>query len=256
MAAQPLVSSHPKLGMAEVARLAAREGYLFGLSFVFRQRVAQSVPEFSPNFNNRQLPIVFMVPGYMEKPGCFATLYEELLWSGVRVALYQPRYVLASVYDMADDFGQYMDEVLAQSECEGANTYLVGHSMGGLIVRKAMAHRWNTNTQVQHLFTLASPNNGTRMAHFGVGECAVDMLPNSDFLNTLNVEDDAHRCKMSSVIAIPDALILHHRYAHLEGASNHVVDKTGHMALLDEPRLIELLKRRMQGNNPHQLLGA
>jgi hypothetical protein len=256
MAAQTPVNRHPKLGMADVAKLAAREGYLFGLSFVFRQRMAQTVPEFSPNFHNRQLPIVFMVPGYLEKPGCFATLYEELLWSGVRVALYQPRYVLASVHDMAHDFGQYMDNVLAQTECEGANTYLVGHSMGGLIVRKAMTQRWQTHTQIQHLFTLASPNNGTRMAHLGVGDCAVDMLPNSDFLNALNVEDDAHRHKMSSVIAIPDALILHHRFAHLEGAANHVIDKTGHMALLDEPRLIELMKRQMQGNNPHQLLGA
>jgi hypothetical protein len=35
-----------------------------------------------------------------------------------------------------------------------------------------------------------------------------------------------------------------------------VIDRTGHMALLDEPRLIELLKRKMQGQNPHQLLGA
>ncbi|MFN7505148.1 MAG: esterase/lipase family protein, partial [Limnobacter sp.] len=167
-----------------------------------------------------------------------------------------PKYVLASVHDMARDFGYYMDTVLQQAECENANTYLVGHSMGGLIVRKAMSTRWHSHSQVQHLFTLASPNNGTRMAHFGLGDCAIDMLPNSNFLNELNEEDDAHRQKMSSVIAIPDALILHHRFAHLEGAANHVIDRTGHMALLDEPRLIQLLKEKMQGHNPHQLLGA
>ena len=256
MAARPPETiTSPPSGISHVARLAAREGYLFGLSFVFRQRVAQTVPEFSPNFHNRQLPIVFMVPGYLERAGCFSTVYEELLWSGVRVAFYQPRYVLASVKNMAQDFGQYMDEVMRRPECEGAKVYLVGHSMGGLIARKAMIARWQHKADIQHVFTLATPNNGTWMAHLGVGECATDMLPGSAFLDELNYADLQYRHKMSSVIATPDCLILHGRYAKLSGASNHIIDGSGHMALLDDPRLIRLLKQRVQSDNPHQLLG-
>ncbi|WP_370262338.1 esterase/lipase family protein [Limnobacter sp.] len=248
--------SHSPYGMGDVARLAAREGYLFGLSFLFRQRIPSVVPPISPNFENRQLPLVVLVPGYLEKPGCFAGLYDELLWSGVRVALYQPRYTLASVAQMAQHFQEYLDGLLNLPHCQNSHTYLVGHSMGGLIVRQAMAKQWNTGLPVQHLFTLATPNNGTQMAHLGVGDCVQDMLPGSAFLAELNQSDVDHRHRMSSVIATPDCLILSAKNAHLEGAANHVMPGSGHMALLDDPRLVGLLQQRVQIDHPHQLIGA
>ncbi|HEX4918601.1 MAG TPA: alpha/beta hydrolase [Limnobacter sp.] len=243
-------------GVTDIAKLAARESYLFGLSFLLRQRLPGTVPPFSPNIHNRQLPLVVLVPGYLEKPGCFAALYEDLLWSGVRVALYQPRYTLAGISDMAQHFTEYLDHLLNQPHCQNANTYLVGHSMGGLIVRRAMAERWNSGLPVQHLFTLATPNNGTQMAHLGVGECVLDMLPGSEFLVRLNEDDQTHRNRMSSVIATPDCLILNARNAELEGANNLVLEGSGHMALLDDPRTAGVLQRRMQTDHPHQLVGA
>ncbi|HEX4844391.1 MAG TPA: hypothetical protein VFV57_12015 [Limnobacter sp.] len=256
MQPKPGPTSDQAMQMMAVAKLAARESYLFGLSFLLRQRLPRTVPAVSPNIHNRQLPLVVLVPGYLEKPGCFAALYEELLWSGVRVALYQPRYALAGVADMAQHFAQYLDRLLGQAHCQNACTYLVGHSMGGLIVRQAMATRWNSGLPVQHLFTLATPNNGTQMAHLGVGECVLDMLPGSEFLSRLNEDDQAHRHRMSSVIATPDCLILSARNAELEGAHNVVFDGSGHMALLDDPRTVSVLQRRMQIDHPHQLLGA
>ncbi|HEX4878949.1 MAG TPA: hypothetical protein VFV39_03810 [Limnobacter sp.] len=238
----------------DLARLAAREGYLFGLSFLVRQRLPRAVPRLSPNFHNRQLPLVVMVPGYLETPGCFAGLYEELLWSGVRVAFYQPRYTLAGVEHMASHFAEYLEALLDQPHCHNAHVYLVGHSMGGLIVRRAMATRWQDGLPVQHLFSLATPHNGTQMAHLGVGECVLDMLPGSAFLQELNQADLAHRTRMSSVIATPDCLILSANNARLDGANNLILPGSGHMALLDDDRLIRLLLGHIQSAQPQHLL--
>lgn len=255
MSARPPVEHSGPMTFGNLAYAAMRESYLLGWSFLVRQRMPQAVPTYSPNFHNRQLPLIVTVSGYMENPGCFAALNEELLLSGIRVAHYKPRYLLASVRDMAADFGDFLDRTLSKAECENSPVYLLGHSMGGLIVRKAMSSRWESHTQVQHLFTLASPNNGTQMAHLGIGECALDMVPNSDFILELNAEDRAHRHRMSSIIATPDALILHEKYAQLPGAQHHTINATGHMAVLDDPRLVWILKRQCQIDNPNQLLG-
>lgn len=255
MSARPPTEYTGPMTLSNLAYAAMRESYLMGWSFLVRQRIPQVVPTYSPNFHNRQLPLVITVAGYMENPGCFSALYEELLVSGIRVAHYKPRYLLASVRDMAADFGEFLDHVLAKPECEKSPVYLLGHSMGGLIVRKAMGSRWETHDQIQHLFTLASPNNGTQMAHLGIGECALDMVPNSDFILELNQEDRPHRHRMSSIIATPDALILDAKYAQLPGAQHHTIHASGHMAVLDDPRLAWILKRQCQIDNPYQLLG-
>ncbi|HEY1058308.1 MAG TPA: alpha/beta hydrolase [Limnobacter sp.] len=255
MSARPPVQNTGPLTLGGAAKVAVREGYLMGLSFLFRQRVPKLLPTYSANFHNRQLPLVVMVPGYIERPGCFAALYEELVFSGMRVALYTPRYVLASVRDMSADFGQFLDHLVAKPECENSPIYLLGHSMGGLIVRKAMSTRWDSHAQVQHLFTLASPNNGTKMAHLGIGDCVVDMMPGSEFLTELNGEDRHQRHRMSSIVVTPDALILGPEFAQLPGAQHHHIDASGHMAVLDDPRLAWILKRQCQIDNPHQLLG-
>lgn len=251
MAALPPILHKPAESLVGHARAAAREGYLLGLSFLFRQRVPNAIPQFSPNFQDHRLPIVFLVPGYLENHGCFSTLYEELLWSGVRLALYKPRYTLASVREMASDFATFMNLTLSREECENSPVFLVGHSMGGLICRQAMLKHWQMRQQVQHLFTLATPHQGTHMAHLGLGDCVVDMLPGSRFLSELNKADRAYRHKMTSVIATPDALLLRTKAAKLDGARHTLLERSGHMALLDDARLFNHLKAEIY---PH--LGA
>lgn len=70
--------------------------------------------------------------------------------------------------------------------------YLMGHSMGGLIARKAemFAHR-----DLDGLITIATPHYGTAMAHLplgGVSKSVTQMRLNSDFL----LELDANPAKV------------------------------------------------------------
>lgn len=235
------------------ARIMAREGYLMGLSFLLRQRIPNHVPRFSPNFQDRRAPVVFLIPGYLEKPGCFETLYDELFWSGMRVALYQPKYVLASIQEMAADFGRFMDDVLERSTCENCPVYIIGHSMGGLVARTAMLPRWHMHDRVKHIFTLATPHQGTPVAHLGLGDCVEEMLPGSLFLESLNESDTHRRDRISCLIARPDYLLLRSRAARLEGCQEIVFDDSGHMAMLDDIRLVRHISEACRMSTPDYL---
>ena len=65
--------------------------------------------------------------------------------------------------------------------------HLIGHSMGGLVVRDAVQHRGLAGL-ASTAVTIATPHSGTRLARFVPGPAARQMRPGSSFLADL---DDA-----------------------------------------------------------------
>ena len=131
----------------------------------------------------RGLAPVLFVHGYCGSERVWAPLRAALASAGFNCLIslcYNA--VTSDVREVAD---RLVDESRRALHATGAGkVHLVGHSLGGLVVREAVQRRGLaglTGTAV----TIATPHGGTWLARFGLGPCARQMRPGSDFLNEL-----------------------------------------------------------------------
>ena len=115
------------------------------------------------------------------------------IWSPLRSALTDAGFgcLIALRYNaFRADIGQIADWLVQQAhrsmEVTGVpGVHLIGHSMGGLVVREAVQHRGLAGLAVTAV-TIATPHTGTRLARFVPGPSARQMRPGSAFLDKLN----------------------------------------------------------------------
>jgi pimeloyl-ACP methyl ester carboxylesterase len=117
---------------------------------------------------------------------------------------------------------------------------LVGHSMGGLVVR-AYLRRFGPSG-VAKVITLGSPNHGTRWARAAFGADARQMEPDSAWLAKLN---EAERPPVPALClwSTHDAVVLPPSSGRLDGATEIVMPALGHLAMFFSPRILALLEK-------------
>ena len=104
---------------------------------------------------------------------------SDLVWGPLRQVLAAAGFD-AVVTVSYDSFGVPVDEVtrciadLVRDAAPGA--HLVGHSLGGLLVRRAIADHALAGA-VGAAVTISTPHGGSPFARFAVGHCARLMLP-------------------------------------------------------------------------------
>ena len=104
---------------------------------------------------------------------------------------------------------------------------LVAHSMGGLVSREVLTNtKYTGYPQANRLITVGTPHHGSPLAHFqfvgeirdqivrafsgdgllfgavfdGAGEAKIDLLPNSEFLTTLNARPNPQGLTITCII--------------------------------------------------------
>ena len=120
-----------------------------------------------------------------------------------------------SIQDFSGMLCEEIDEVLTET---GSNQVdLVGHSMGGLVIRSYLANNPGT-TKVRKVITLGSPHAGSKLAVLGVGKAVKEMIPNSPFLEELNRELQMPESGcFYAIYTIVDNLVLPNESAKLTG---------------------------------------
>jgi pimeloyl-ACP methyl ester carboxylesterase len=121
----------------------------------------------------------------------------EHMWQPLRVALATAGFdhVIALRYNtFRADIRSVADWLVDQAErtmgaCGSRAVHLVGHSMGGLVVRAAV-QSGGLGDRARTVVTLATPHRGTTFARFVPGPGARQMSPGSAFLRELAA--DAH----------------------------------------------------------------
>jgi pimeloyl-ACP methyl ester carboxylesterase len=120
--------------------------------------------------------------------------------------------------------------------------HLVGHSLGGLIIRRALAASAALSLQTASAVTIASPHGGAPLARIAPGRCARIMhrgprsvLPRADApgpVRWLVYYSDADR-----VVSPASARLDDPRY----GAANVLIPDCGHLTICRDVRLIQSL---------------
>ncbi len=231
----------PRTSLLHVARVWLGETSASLRVFCLRQPFAAGFAE--PNLvADPQRPAVLLVHGY----ACNRAVWKPLLASGLLADCNVATVNLTPVFG---PIGHYADVLHAAIERLRAATgatrvMIVGHSMGGLVARAYLRKRGDA--AVARVITIATPHAGTIFGGFGHGRNARQMAHSSAFMRELaSALTPAVLAKFVCVATADDNLVVPRSSPLLEGTKHIVLDGIGHLAMLEDRRVWDVLVREL-----------
>ncbi|NOZ87931.1 MAG: alpha/beta fold hydrolase [Deltaproteobacteria bacterium] len=156
-------------------------------------------------------------------------------------------------YDTNADFDDsafgllcFLDKVLEQAPPgPGEPLTLIGHSLGGLIIRRYLQLYPNQHP-VKRVFLISTPNYGTHLAHYFPTAVTCAMLPDSKFLAELNDGSHIHdKVHYVSLYGDKDLFVLPRESMRLDGSECVVIPGLGHNNIVLSPALMAEIEMRL-----------
>ena len=157
-----------------------------------------------PGSDHERSPVLF-VHGYAGTEHIFAPLRAALTNAGFD-CLIALRYnaFRADIHQVAD---WLVDQAQRSMVANGSTSvHLVGHSLGGLVVRDAAQHRGLAGL-ARTVVTIATPHAGATLARFVPGPAARQMRPGSTFLAELDAGRADHRTRWIAIHGDADRIV-------------------------------------------------
>ncbi len=156
----------------------------------------------------------------------------------------------SGIPSLAADLADYVHSV--RSETGSTTVHLVGHSLGGVLIRYAVSVL-GIDAVVDTAVTIASPHGGSPLARLGLTETAVQLRPRSSVLREMERAAGPSRVRWIAfwsdhdvIVPAPHALI---RPAALR-ARNIRIDHEGHVSILVSRRLAAELVTQLTATSP------
>jgi triacylglycerol lipase len=180
--------------------------------------------------------VVVLVHGYGCSRGVWYRMRHRLESAGCTVATVSLFPPFISMGRMVPLLQARIEAVCRQTGARKVT--LIGHSMGGLICRSYLA-RHGHEERVAALITLATPNAGTELARYGIGQNAREMQPQSLWLRDMAVEKPG---VPAIALCNPcDNYVFPQENQRLPGAHNVDLPPIGHLAMLYDRRVSDLV---------------
>ena len=237
----------PALSIGSRLRLLAREfastTLAFSVLLPFPQLAGGAEPA-SPRRGSG--PPVLLLHGYICNRGIWRSMRQFLQSRGIAVWTMDLEPVYAGIDHYAAAIEARIETLL---DAAGApQLVVVAHSMGGLAMR-AYLRRYGA-ARVARLVTLGTPHHGTRLALFGLGQNAREMLPGSAWLEELARSESAGlKAPVTSIWSTHDNIVAPQESARLERSTDVPMSALGHVTLafdrgVQERVLAEILQAR------------
>jgi triacylglycerol esterase/lipase EstA (alpha/beta hydrolase family) len=186
------------------------------------------------------LPVI-LVHGVLVNDGVWFTMRRHLARQAVGAVYtinYGPPY--GDIEHFAEQLGAKIESVCAATGA--ARVFLVCHSMGGLVARAYLRQRGPA--RIVRIITIGTPHHGSVFARGVIGRCLAQMRPGNSWLAELNRgEAKPPPVPISSIWSRHDSLVAPQASSELACAENVAVVGVGHNALLNDPRVMELVVR-------------
>ena len=125
-----------------------------------------------------------LVPGYSETDAVYTRVCMWLREAGIPYATLRYRDIAGDPREEAKKLLALIDEVCAETGRDEVD--LVGHSLGGVVVRYAAEVLGDP--RIRRVATVAAPHDGTRLAFLGPGQAAKQLRPGSPTVISLGDE--------------------------------------------------------------------
>lgn len=180
---------------------------------------------------------VLLVHGYLCNRGFWNPWMRRLRAAGipfVAVSLGPPRAGL-------DEQMQGLDAAWQRLKTStGVTPLMVGHSMGGLLIRRWLSKQPEAFALQQEVITLGSPHHGTALASLGMSEAARQMRLQSPLLQELmRCETESRLQRFTCYWSVCDNVVFPASHATLLGARNVHVPARAHIELRRAPLVLD-----------------
>lgn len=188
-------------------------------------------------------PVVLLVHGFWNNRGVWGDLVEMLEERGISYSTV----TLSPIGESMDFFAELVLERISSifEKTRGCRILLVGHSMGGLVLRKAMSARGVDG--LIGLVTLGTPHKGTSLAYVGLGKCAKEMEPGSAWLAKLRKPPRGF--PVYAISAAEDMIVRPLSSSEPRWAVVSRLSGIGHNELVADERVFELIVRLVESES-------
>ncbi len=175
---------------------------------------------------------VLLVHGYVCNRGLWNPWLRRLRAAGVPFVAVN----LEPVFGGIDDYAGRIEAAVQRLQtCTGQAPLVVCHSMGGLALRAWWAlpgNRW----RIGHVFTLATPHQGTWLARWGFTRNARQMRRGAPWLQQLaQREQDGRYTQCTCFYSHSDNIVFPASTATLPGATVHHLPACAHVQMANHP---------------------
>ncbi|CAD5374063.1 Permease [Rubrivivax sp. A210] len=183
---------------------------------------------------------VLLVHGFVCNRGLWNPWLEKLHAAGTPVVAVN----LEPVFGAIDDYvARIEDGVRALEQATGLAPVVVGHSMGGLALRRWWAELGGDG-RVYHAITIGTPHHGTWLARWALSANARQMRIGSPWLQALEAREPHGRAaKLSCFYSHCDNIVFPPSTATLAGADNRHLVGVAHVHMADRPEPWQELQR-------------
>ncbi len=189
-----------------------------------------------------QVPVL-LVHGY---------ICNHRVWDKIALALHQAGHpvlaiTLEPLFTSIDDYVPQLQQAVAQLQQATGRTQLalVGHSMGGLVLRAWL--RQHGSAPVAKIITLGTPHQGTRMAGWSPTTNVAQMAWHSSWLHALQAsESPQSRRLMHIALSQHDNIVYPQREQVLDGAAVTEFKGIGHLELCLDDEVVGWLLQKLQ----------
>jgi pimeloyl-ACP methyl ester carboxylesterase len=157
---------------------------------------------------------------------------------------------------LARQLGAAARRLAAEAGTDGV--HLIGHSLGGVIVRYAVT-AGGLDELVHGAVTIASPHGGCHLALAAIGPAAAQIRPGSTLLRRLEAAARPGHARWAAFTSEADLVVPAHR-ARIRpaalGSANVMIPGEGHLSILQSPRLAARLVEHLHGAELEPLQAA
>ena len=185
-------------------------------------------PRVLPAIGPERLIPVVLVHGYVCNHRIFDRLTCDLRQAGHPVLAVDLEPVFASI----DDYAPLVEAAVERlcRETGASQVALVGHSMGGLVIRVWM--RQLGSHRAARILTLGTPHGGTRADLYPFSPNSLQMVWESPWLKDLSTSETSDgRALMQIALSPQDAIVFPQREQILPGVPVTVFEGLGHIEL-------------------------
>lgn len=204
----------------------------------------------TPKAATSRVPVL-LIHGYCCNHGVWRDVATRLQRLGHTVLAINLEPLFCSIDDYAPQVEQAVAQLRAQTGQQ--RIALVGHSMGGLVIRAWM--RAYGDTQVAVAVTLGSPHQGTQISPHAKLPNARQMVWASDWLQALQAsESPQRRALLRIALTEQDAIVFPQSAQTLAGVQAQLFSGIGHLQLCTDAQVFAWLAAQLNGSEHQQSL--